>query len=130
GVWQSLSFPYELARCRVDLSRALKARGDDAGAVRECKAARSTFVELGATPDIRTIDTLINPPRSEWPAGLTDREVEVLRLVSSGATNRAIAADLVVSERTIDRHVSNIFTKIDVSTRAAATAWAIRNGLA
>lgn len=130
GVWQSLSFPYELARCRVDLSRALKARGDDAGAVRECKAARSTFVELGAMPDTRTIDTLINPPRSEWPAGLTDREVEVLRMVSSGATNRAIAADLVVSERTIDRHVSNIFTKIDVSTRAAATAWAIRNGLA
>ncbi len=129
AVWQSLSFPYELAVCRVDLARALAARGDTEGADLECRAARAALAELGAEPDVRAIDDM-GTPKTEWPSGLTDREVEVLRMVASGATNRAIASDLVVSERTIDRHVSNIFTKIDVPTRAAATAWAIRNGLA
>ena len=128
AIWQDLSMLYELARTRVDLGRALQARGDAEAADLECEAARAVFVELGAAPDVRIIDGLVH--RSGWPAGLTDREVEVIRLLSSGATNRSIAADLVVSERTIDRHVSNIFTKIGVSSRSAATAWAIRNGLA
>jgi DNA-binding NarL/FixJ family response regulator len=66
----------------------------------------------------------------EKPFGLTDREVEVLTKLASGATNRAIAADMVLSERTIDRHVSNIFTKLGVNTRSAATAAAIRNDIA
>ena len=129
AIWQDLSMLYELARTRVDLGRALQARGDAEAADLEYEAARAVFVELGAAPDVRIIDGLVHRS-GEWPAGLTDREVEVIRLLSSGATNRSIAADLVVSERTIDRHVSNIFTKIGVSSRSAATAWAIRNGLA
>ncbi|HSJ70086.1 MAG TPA: LuxR C-terminal-related transcriptional regulator, partial [Acidimicrobiia bacterium] len=130
GLWQDLALPYELAHSRVDLGRALRARGDEEGADLECEAARLVFVELGATPDVRMIDDLVHRARSAWPSGLTDREVEVLRMLASGATNRSIAADLVLSERTVDRHVSNIFTKIDVSSRSAATAWAIRNGIA
>ncbi len=130
GLWQDLALPHELARSRVDLGRALRARGDDHGSDLEWEAARAVFVELGAIPDVRTVDDLVRGTRSEWPSGLTDREVEVLRMLASGATNRSIAANLVLSERTIDRHVSNIFSKIDVSSRSAATAWAIRNGLA
>jgi DNA-binding CsgD family transcriptional regulator len=129
-LWKDLSLPYELARSRTDLGRALSARGDTEGAEVEFEAAREVFTDLGARPDVRAIDDLARDARSEWPAGLTDREVEVLRLLASGATNRSIAADLVLSERTVDRHVSNIFTKIDVSSRAAATAWAIRSGIA
>ncbi len=129
-VWQSISLPYELARSRVDLARALMAKGDTESAELECAAARSLFEDLGASPDVRAIDDLMRGGRMDRPGGLTDREAEVLKMVASGATNRSIAADLVVSERTVDRHVSNIFTKIDVSTRSAATAWAIRNGLA
>jgi len=130
AIWQDLSMLYELARARVDLGLALQARGDGEAADLEYEAARAVFVELGAAPDVLIIDGLVHRARSEWPAGLTDREVEVIRHLSSGATNRSIAADLVVSERTIDRHVSNIFTKIGVSSRSAATAWAIRHGLA
>ena len=129
-VYQELSLPYDMARARVDLGRTLRARGDDEGADLELQAARAVFVDLGATPDVRIVDRLDSDARIEWPAGLTDREVEVLRMLASGATNRAIALDLVLSERTVDRHVSNIFTKIDVSSRSAATAWAIRSGIA
>ncbi len=127
--WQDLSMPYELARARVDLGRALTARGDSDAADLEYSAARTVFVELGAAPDVTVVDNLMRRARSEWPGGLTDREAEVLRMLASGATNRSIAAGLVLSERTVDRHVSNIFTKIDVSSRSAATAWAIRNGI-
>ena len=130
AIWQELSMPYDVARARVDLARALYARGDADAADIECEAARAAFVELGAIPDVRSVDDLVHRTRSEWPAGLTDREVEVLRLLASGATNRSIATDLVLSKRTVDRHVSNIFTKIDVSNRSTATAWAIRHGLA
>jgi DNA-binding CsgD family transcriptional regulator/tetratricopeptide (TPR) repeat protein len=128
-LWQDLSMPYELARARVDLGRALTARGDGDATDLEYSAARTIFVELGATPDVTMLDNLTRRARSEWPGGLTDREAEVLRMLASGATNRSIAAGLVLSERTVDRHVSNIFTKIDVSSRSAATAWAIRNGI-
>jgi DNA-binding CsgD family transcriptional regulator len=129
-IWQKLSIPYELARTRVDFGRSLRARGDTESANLELEAARAIFVELGATPDLRIVDDLLRPSRSEWPNGLTDREVEVLRMLTSGATNRSIATDLVLSERTVDRHVSNIFTKLGVSSRSAATAFAIRSGLA
>ena len=63
------------------------------------------------------------------PAGLSGRELEVLLLVASGATNKAIARDLSLSEKTVARHVSNIFTKLDVPSRAAATAYAFEHGL-
>ncbi len=127
AVWHRVEAPYLAARIRVLLSRAFRALGDVDGADLELENARQAFAQLGAAPDLAALD---NPaPRSPDHHGLSSRELEVLRLVASGKTNRAIARDLFVSERTIDRHVSNVFSKIDVSTRAAATAFAYENGL-
>lgn len=127
--WEDLGVPYELARARFGMARALAALGDDEAADIELEAARSVFTELGALPDVRRIDDLRRGDRPDKPHGLTQRELEVLRLLTSGASNRSIATDLVLSERTIDRHVSNIFVKLGVSSRSAATALAIRNQL-
>ncbi|MGH8950826.1 MAG: LuxR C-terminal-related transcriptional regulator [Acidimicrobiia bacterium] len=127
--WQDLNVPYEVGRSRSSLGVALGAIGDGEAADIEFQAAREIFVELGAEPDVRRIDDLRRGARPDKPHGLTPRELEVLRLLTSGASNRSIATDLVLSERTIDRHVSNIFTKIGVSSRSAATAFAIRNQL-
>ena len=127
--WNDLGVPYELARARFRMAQALAALGDDEAADIELEAARAVFFELGAAPDVRRIDDLRRGDRTDKPHGLTQRELEVLRLLTSGASNRSIASDLVLSERTIDRHVSNIFTKLGVSSRAAATAFAIRNQL-
>ena len=90
----------------------------------ELAAARRTFSELGATPSEHDAARLLQP---EAPSGLTAREIEVLRLVSAGRTNPEIAAMLVLSEKTVARHLSNIFTKIDVTTRTAAAAFAFEN---
>ena len=90
------------------------------------------FERLGAAPDLARLDTVARTAVDAAPAaagGLSPREVEVLRLVAAGLTNRAIADALTISERTVDRHVSNIFTKLEVSTRAAATAFAYEHGL-
>ena len=90
-------------------------------------AACST--ELGAVPDVSRVDSLSASAQAAAPHGLTQRELQVLRLVAGGATNRSIAAELVLSERTVDRHVSNIFAKLRVSSRAAATAYAYEHDL-
>jgi ATP/maltotriose-dependent transcriptional regulator MalT len=127
--WQELDVPYEVGRSRFGLAMTLDGVGDDEAADIECQAAREIFLALGATPDVRKVDTVRRSPSPVRPHGLTGREIEVLRLVATGASNRAIAEDLVLSERTVDRHVSNIFTKLGVSSRAAATALAIRNDL-
>jgi DNA-binding NarL/FixJ family response regulator len=95
----------------------------------ELDAARFAFQELGAAPDLASLETLTGRGLAGRAGGLTPREVQVLRLVATGKTNRAIAAELVLSERTVDRHVSNIFTKLGVSSRAAATAWAYEHQL-
>ena len=95
----------------------------------ELAAARFAFQELGAAPDLASLETLTGRHPAGRAGGLTPREVQVLRLVATGKTNRAIAAELVLSERTVDRHVSNIFTKLGVSSRAAATAWAYEHRL-
>jgi DNA-binding CsgD family transcriptional regulator len=128
-VWQELEAPYEAARARVLLAQACRALGDGDGAALELEAARDAFEELGAAPDIARTDSLAGGGRSAAAHGLTPRELEVLRLVAAGATNKAIAAELVLSERTVDRHVSNIFGKLRVSSRAAATAYAYENRL-
>ena len=128
-VWQSIEAPYAGARVRVLIGLACRALGDEDGAGLELAAARSAFQRLGATPDLERIDKLITPGAPKNRQGLTPRELQVLRIVAGGETNRAIAAQLCISEKTVDRHVSNIFTKLDVSSRAAATAFAIRHNL-
>jgi DNA-binding NarL/FixJ family response regulator len=116
--WVELRAPYQEARTRLLIADACRALGDDESATRETATARQTLERLGAVTDPRRPDGL-----------LSQREIEVLRLVATGATNRAIAAQLVLSERTVDRHVSNIFTKLGVSTRSAATAYGFEHKL-
>jgi DNA-binding CsgD family transcriptional regulator len=130
SVWQQSGAPYRVARVRVALAHACRGVGDSDGARMELDLAREVFVFLGAAPDVARVDAL--PASAARPAarhGLTPRELEVLRLLASGKTNKAIAKDLFLSEKTVDRHVSNIFVKIDVATRAAATAFAFRQHL-
>lgn len=126
--WQSLDAPYEAARVRVLIGLACRALGDEETAVMELDAARDVFRELGATAELARVDVLTEKAvRSS--GGLTARELEVLRLVATGKTNRAIAADLVISEKTVARYLSNIFTKLGLSSRALATAHAYEHDL-
>jgi DNA-binding NarL/FixJ family response regulator len=126
--WQELEAPYEAARARVLVGLACEALEDCDGATLELEAARSVFEELGARPDVARVDSLLKRA-SDDTHGLTPRELEVLRLVASGETNKSIAAALVLSERTVDRHVSNIYAKLGISSRAAATAYAYEHRL-
>jgi DNA-binding CsgD family transcriptional regulator len=127
--WQALDVPYEGARVRVLLGLACRRLGDHDGAEMELDAARWVFQQLGAVPDLARVEALSGKPPARAAGGLTAREVEVLRLVAAGKTNRAIAADLVLSEKTVARHLSNIYAKLGLSTRAAATAYAYQHGL-
>jgi DNA-binding CsgD family transcriptional regulator len=124
AAWQGVDAPYDVARVRVLVGRACRALGDDDTAALEIEAARSVFRRLGAAPALADLDRAAVSAPAQIVDGLTAREVEVLRLVASGKTNRAIAAELVISEKTVARHVSNIFAKLDLSSRAAATAYA------
>ena len=125
-VWRDLEVPYEAARARVLVGRALRELGDADTATGELTAALRTFDELGAAPAERETAALLGP---DHPAGLTEREVEVLQLVARGRSNPEIAATLVISEKTVARHLSNIFTKLDVGSRTAAAAFAFENRL-
>jgi ATP/maltotriose-dependent transcriptional regulator MalT len=129
SVWQELDAPHEAAGTRALIGLACRALGDEDGAAMELDAARWAFQELGAAPDVARIDALARRRGATNAGGLTARELEVLRLVAAGKTNRTIATDLVLSEKTVARHVSNIFVKLGVSSRAAATAHAYENGL-
>ncbi len=122
-IWARLEAPYESARVRVLIGRACRALADDETGVLEFGAARAVFERLGARPDLTRLDALDTPPTSRLDHPLTVRECHVLRLIAAGHTNKAIAAELCVSERTIDRHVSNILNKLNVPSRAAATAY-------
>ncbi len=126
--WHELGVPYEAARTRVLIGLSCRALGDEDTARMEFDAAGWTFRQLGATPAVAHAEAL-GRGSTKPQGGLTAREVEVLRLLASGRTNRAIAAELFLSEKTVARHVSNIFTKLGLSTRAAATAYAYENGL-
>jgi DNA-binding NarL/FixJ family response regulator len=103
--------------------------GDHDSARLEFDAARNEFGRLGANPDLAWLDQYMEGDRRAGDGGLTGRELEVLALVASGATNKAIASELFVSERTVDRHVSNIFSKLAVTTRTAAATYAHEHGL-
>ncbi|HJU00816.1 MAG TPA: response regulator transcription factor, partial [Actinomycetes bacterium] len=129
SLWQELDAPYEAARARVVVATACRALGDEDAARMELDAAREVFERLSAAPDLARVEALTGAARSRAGSGLTAREVEVLRLVATGRTNRVIAAELFLSEKTVARHLSNIFTKLGVSSRAAATAWAYRHEL-
>jgi DNA-binding CsgD family transcriptional regulator len=125
AAWRRLDAPYQAARARLLVGRAHRALGDEDSAALEIDAARQTFTELGAALDLQALESRT---RSSTP--LTSREIQVLRLVATGKTNRAIAERLGISEKTVARHLSNIFTKLDLSTRAAATAYAYQHDLA
>ena len=133
-LWRDLEAPYEDARSGVLVAMASRKVGDAETADLELVSARRTFDRLGAAPDVARVDELTRAlaPKGPLPKGarqLTGRELEVLRLVATGKTNRAIADAMRLSEKTVARHVSNIFTKLGLSSRAAATAYAYRNRL-
>jgi DNA-binding CsgD family transcriptional regulator len=128
-VWLELGVPYEAARVRVLMGLACRALGDHDSSAMELEAAREAFDALGAAPDVARVDRLAESEPLVDAHGLTPRELQVLRLLAAGESNKAIAAELVLSKRTVDRHVSNIFGKLGVSSRAAATAFAYEHEL-
>ena len=134
--WRQVDAPYEAALVRLPLAAAHHQLGDRDRAGLECDAARRVFEALGAAPALARLDDLVRrqtgrarPAPVVGSATITDRERDVLRLVAGGSTNKAIAARLAISERTVERHLGNIFTRLDVSNRAEATAYALDHGL-
>ena len=124
--WQELEAPYEAGRTRVLVGQACQALGDEEAFALELDAARTAFELLGANPEIAALDLLVG---TEPTHGLTERELEVLRLLASGKSNREIASALVISEHTVARHVQNIFAKLNVASRTAAGAFAFEHHL-
>lgn len=126
--WQELDAPYDAARARILIAQACAGLGDEDAVSFELDAARDIFFRLGAAPDLARLDSRIRTNgRSDH--GLTARELEVLRLIARGKSNREIAVALVISERTVARHVQNIFAKLRVSSRSSASVFAAENDL-
>jgi ATP/maltotriose-dependent transcriptional regulator MalT len=123
-IWLELNAPYEVARTRELISKACSALGDDEAGLLELEAARDLFERLGAEPDVARTSKRAGPKH-----GLSERELEVLRLVASGKSNREIASILVISEHTVARHLQNIYAKLRLPSRAAATAYAFEHEL-
>lgn len=128
-MWQELDAPYEAARVRVLTGLACRQLGDSDTAEMELDAARWVFQQLEAAPDLARVDDLCGTS-SKGVSGLTGRELQVLRLIATGKSNRAIAADLVISEHTVARHVQNIFAKLGLRSRTAAAAFAFEQDFA
>ena len=129
AIWQELRMPYETARARMLCGVAVRAAGDEEAGQAELRVALAALQRMGAAPDEAKVAALLMES-GVLPRGLTTREAEVLRLVAAGKSNRAIAAELVISEHTVARHLQNIYAKLDVSSRSAATAFAFKHGLA
>ena len=126
--WTELEVPYRAARVRVELARAHAARDEPDAADMELEAASATFERLGARHDILRLAHV--RARPGLPGGLTPREAEILRVVADGLSNREVAEQLVLSEKTVARHLHNIYAKLGVSSRTAAVAYAYQHGLA
>ena len=126
-LWIDLGARYEAAWARVRIGLACRALGDEDSAVSELAVAGRTFAEIGAEPARVEVERLLG---RDLPDGLTAREVEVLRLVASGRSNPQIAQDLFLSQKTVQRHLSNIFGKTGVTSRTAAAAYAFEHHLA
>jgi DNA-binding CsgD family transcriptional regulator len=129
SLWKDLNMPYESARARVLVGMACRSLGDEDAACMELDAARHVFENLSAGPALAGIDALVGGSTSKARCGLTTREIEVLQMVATGKTNRAIAGELFLSEKTVARHISNIFMKLGLPSRAAATAYAYDHDL-
>lgn len=129
SLWREIEAPYEAARARVLIALANRAVGDDDTAAMELEAARMGFEQLGAATDVLRVDRLTGQSGHRGADGLTARERQVLGLIATGKTNRAIAQRLGISEKTVARHVSNVFLKLNLSSRAAATAYAYEHDL-
>ena len=125
-LWNGLQAPYEVSRARVLVGQAFRALDDEDSATAELTSALRTFTELGAVPSRQDVEKLLGRPA---PGGLTGRELEVLRLVAAGNSNTEIAKHLVLSDKTVARHLSNIFTKLEVPSRTAAVAHAREHNL-
>jgi DNA-binding CsgD family transcriptional regulator/tetratricopeptide (TPR) repeat protein len=125
--WVALDAPYQAAQARGMIGVICRELGDTEACAIELEAARRDFERLGATPDAARLGRLVGD--REGVNGLTPRELDILRLVATGKTNRAIGDELVISEKTVARHISNIFDKLGVSSRTAATAYAYDHGL-
>ena len=128
-IWETLNLPYESARTRELKGLVYRELNDADDAEAELAAARWIFEQLHAVPDVKRLNRLLNTKREPQTYGLTLRELQVLRLVANGNTNKRIAGELFISERTVDRHVSNIFIKLSVNSRVEASTFAVRNGL-
>lgn len=127
--WRELAAPYETAVTAVLLATACRAVGDEEGAQFELEAATATFAQLGAAPDLARARALLARPAARSAHGLTRREAQVLQLVAEGRTNHMIASELSLSERTVHRHVSNIFVKLGVGSRTQAATFALEHDL-
>lgn len=129
-IWADLDVPYDAARSHQSIGLACQAIGDEDTARLEWDTCRVVFDRLGAAPDVKCTDKLLGcAPPTPTPDGLSAREIEVLRLVAAGLTNQEVATNLSLSRKTVARHLSNIFAKIRVTSRAAATAYTYQHGL-
>lgn len=128
-LWQELELPYQAARVRVRLGEACQQVGDHVAAAFEFDGARQFFHRVSAQPDIARVDELRQATVKPDDHVLSPRERQVIQLVATGRTNREIARQLSISERTVDRHVSNILLKLNLPTRSAATAYAFQHDL-
>ena len=125
--WRQIGAPYEVATTSVLIALACRSLGDEDAALLELESARAIFLRLDARPDLHRVETLLHPAQAVGAHGLSAREIEVLKLVAGGKTNHAIAAELFLSVRTVDRHVSNIFDKLGVHSRTAAASYGIQH---
>ena len=131
--WTRSGTPYEAARARLQLARGLAALGRHLQATEEARSALAVLRTIGATREVERATALLRrlegPPsgRDGGGPGLTKRELQVLRLIARGLSNKEIALQLIVSEHTVHRHVANIFAKLNLPSRAAAAAYAAQH---